>query len=177
MAVHRRRRGGDPPLDPPPPPQTKVTIAGKNEIYNRENLVGPFFGTQTFGSQTPPPPPLPHWPGPTFGAQERGPLYPPEMLRCCAQQASLVGRLHPPSMANINAAKECVSLDAPIPPKNAHLALSTALCFVTIPILDPGAKHWCSPYPGLLRVSLNSSLAVAPGRSWLSTNHSFVTEL
>ena len=32
----------------PPPPsgetlQTKVTIVGKNEIYNRENLVGPFL--------------------------------------------------------------------------------------------------------------------------------------
>ena len=38
-----------------PPPQTKVTIAEKNEIYNRENLIGPFFGTHTFGSQTPPP--------------------------------------------------------------------------------------------------------------------------
>ena len=42
----------------PPPPQIKVTIAGKNEIYKRENLIGPFL-VQTFGSQTPPPPPLP----------------------------------------------------------------------------------------------------------------------
>ena len=43
------------PLAPtdPPPPKTKVTLAGKNEISRRENLVGPFFGTQTFGSQTP----------------------------------------------------------------------------------------------------------------------------
>ena len=24
----------------PPPPQTKVTIVGNNEVYNRENLVG-----------------------------------------------------------------------------------------------------------------------------------------
>ena len=37
-----------------PPPKIKVTIAGKNEIYNRENLIGLFFGTHTFGSQTPP---------------------------------------------------------------------------------------------------------------------------
>ena len=48
MAVHRRRS--------PPPPQTKVTITGKNEIYNREHLVGPILDAQTFGSQTPPPP-------------------------------------------------------------------------------------------------------------------------
>ena len=36
--------GGDPsPKTPSPPPQTKVTIVGKNEIYNRENLVRPFL--------------------------------------------------------------------------------------------------------------------------------------
>ena len=35
-------RGGAPPTpNPPPPPQTKVTIVGKNEIYNGENLVWP----------------------------------------------------------------------------------------------------------------------------------------
>ena len=44
----------------PPPPRThplqiRVAIVGKNEIYRWENLVGP-FGTQTFVSQTPPPP-------------------------------------------------------------------------------------------------------------------------
>ena len=27
----------------PPPPQTKGTIGGKNEICNRENLIGPFL--------------------------------------------------------------------------------------------------------------------------------------
>ena len=54
MAVRRRRRGGDPSLDPPP--QTKGTIAGKHGIYHRKNLIGRFLGTQTFGSQTPPPP-------------------------------------------------------------------------------------------------------------------------
>ena len=36
-------RRGTPPPKPPPPPPTKVTIVGKNEIYIRENLVGPFF--------------------------------------------------------------------------------------------------------------------------------------
>ena len=46
-----------PPWKPPPPLKTKVTIAGKNEIYRQENLIGPFFGTQTLGSQTPPPHP------------------------------------------------------------------------------------------------------------------------
>ena len=39
MAVPRRR-GGIPPLDPPP--QTKVTVVGHNEIYNRD-LIGPFL--------------------------------------------------------------------------------------------------------------------------------------
>ena len=53
MAVHRRRRGGIPPG---PLPQTKVTTAGKNEIYERENLVGPFL-VHTLGSQNPPFPP------------------------------------------------------------------------------------------------------------------------
>ena len=44
-------------LPPKPPPQTKVTIVGKNEIYNKENLVGPFLVHKIFGSQTPSPPP------------------------------------------------------------------------------------------------------------------------
>ena len=63
--------GGAPPPPPPGPPfpplQTKVTISGKNDVSNRENLVGPFFCTQNFGSQTPPPPlpilPCPRSPG------------------------------------------------------------------------------------------------------------------
>ena len=40
-AVHRRR-------SPPPPPWTKVTIAGKTEIYRRENLAGPFLVNTLF---------------------------------------------------------------------------------------------------------------------------------
>ena len=44
-----------PPV-PPPPPETKVTIVGKNKIYNRENLVGPFLVHKILG----PSPPLPH---------------------------------------------------------------------------------------------------------------------
>ena len=43
---------------PPPSPQTKVTIVGKNEIYNRENPIGPFLVHNVFRSQTPPPSPL-----------------------------------------------------------------------------------------------------------------------
>ena len=47
--------GGIPPsLDPPPP--TKVTVVGKNEIYNRQNLVGPFLVHKFLG---PDPPPIP----------------------------------------------------------------------------------------------------------------------
>ena len=40
---------------PPPPLQTKVTIVGKNEIYNRENLVGPFLVHKRLGPRSPPP--------------------------------------------------------------------------------------------------------------------------
>ena len=42
---------------PPPPEQTKVTIVGKNAIYHWTNCRQVSFGTQNFGSQTPPPPP------------------------------------------------------------------------------------------------------------------------
>ena len=44
----------------PPPPQTKGTIAGNNEIYNREHLVGPFLVHKLFGLKPPPPSPPPH---------------------------------------------------------------------------------------------------------------------
>ena len=54
----KNQGGGDPsPKTPSPPPQTKVTIVGKNEIYNRENLVRPFLVHQVLGPK--PPPPLP----------------------------------------------------------------------------------------------------------------------
>ena len=49
-------------VTPPAPLQTKVTVVGKSEIYNRENLVGPFL-VHTFFSPRPPPP-LP--PSPPF---------------------------------------------------------------------------------------------------------------
>ena len=51
----KTQEGGGPP--PKPPPQTKVTIAGKNEIYNWENQVRPFLVHQVLGPK--PPPPLP----------------------------------------------------------------------------------------------------------------------
>ena len=85
MAVHHRRRappppdqgffriiknqgGGASPKTPSPPPQTKVTIVGKNEIYNRENVVRPFLVHQVLGPK--PPPPLPPSPPP---AQKKPP--------------------------------------------------------------------------------------------------------
>ena len=44
-------------MDPLTPPiQTKVTIMGKKEIYNRKSCRA-IFGTRPFGSQTPPSPP------------------------------------------------------------------------------------------------------------------------
>ena len=56
--IIKTQGGGDPsPKTPSPPPQTKVTIVGKNEIYNRENLVRPFLVHQVLGPK--PPPPLP----------------------------------------------------------------------------------------------------------------------
>ena len=54
MAVHRRRKG----VYPPPPIQTKVTIVGKNEIYDRENLIGPSFVHKLFGTRPTPSPPF-----------------------------------------------------------------------------------------------------------------------
>ena len=50
MAVHHRSRGFP---RPPPPPETKVTLVGKNKSYNRENLVGPFWGHNTLVLQMP----------------------------------------------------------------------------------------------------------------------------
>ena len=40
--------------DPPPPLQTKVTTVGKNEIYKRENLPGPFLVHKLWGPRPPP---------------------------------------------------------------------------------------------------------------------------
>ena len=55
--IIKNQGGGPSPKTPSPPPQTKVTIVGKNEIYNRENLVRPFLVHQVLGPK--PPPPLP----------------------------------------------------------------------------------------------------------------------
>ena len=52
MAVHRRMGGGG--GLPLPGPRTKVTIAGKNEIFQNGKSGWAIFGAQTFGSQTPP---------------------------------------------------------------------------------------------------------------------------
>ena len=41
---------------PPPQPQTKVTIVGKTEIYNRESLDGPFLIHKILGPGPPPTP-------------------------------------------------------------------------------------------------------------------------
>ena len=43
-----------PPPPSTPPPQTKVTIVGKNEIYNREKLSGPFLVHRVLGPRPPP---------------------------------------------------------------------------------------------------------------------------
>ena len=58
MAIHdgNGRKGLTPPGPSSPP--TKVTIVGANGIYDRENRENgrAIFDTQSFGSQTPPPP-------------------------------------------------------------------------------------------------------------------------
>ena len=82
MAVHWG--GGTTPWTAPPPPrhsrslmrtlqpaqlqaplpprfQTKVTTVGKNEILKSGKSGRAIFGTQTFGSQTPPPPTMRRW--------------------------------------------------------------------------------------------------------------------
>ena len=58
MAVHRRRRGEGvlPPGTPPPPPPDQSDHSGKNEMYNRENLVGHFWYTNFWVPDLPPPP-------------------------------------------------------------------------------------------------------------------------
>ena len=54
------------PLDAPPPPTTKTFAVGNNEIYNWENLIGPFLVHTILGPRPPPPPnaPFKHRPGP-----------------------------------------------------------------------------------------------------------------
>ena len=61
MAVQRRRRGGIPPTWTHPL-QTKATIVGKNEIYNRDNFVGPFLIHKLLGLR-PTHAPLQYFPG------------------------------------------------------------------------------------------------------------------
>ena len=48
---------------PPPPQQTEGTIAGQNEVYNREDLAGPLLVHTLLG--LPPPPPLQPPPSPS----------------------------------------------------------------------------------------------------------------
>ena len=58
MAIHRGTRGY-PPLDPPPPPRPKGPSWEKNEIDERENLVGPFLVHKL-------------WSGGSVGTSDRG---------------------------------------------------------------------------------------------------------
>ena len=60
-----------PPIPPKSPPQTQVTIVGKSEIYNRENLVGPFLVHKLFFAPPPPPAPLKRHPG-SWGVGDTG---------------------------------------------------------------------------------------------------------
>ena len=73
--IKNQEGGGPSPKTPSTPPQTKVTIVGKNEIYNRENLVRPFLVHQVLGPK--PPPPLP----PPSCSKEALPPPPPNKKR------------------------------------------------------------------------------------------------
>ena len=53
-AIHHRGRGVIPAVSPRP--QTKVTVVGKSEIYNRATLVGPFLVHKILGPRPPLPP-------------------------------------------------------------------------------------------------------------------------
>ena len=55
LIFFRKEEGPPPPRTPPP--KTKVTIVGKNEICNRENLVGRFLVHKLLGPRPPLPPP------------------------------------------------------------------------------------------------------------------------
>ena len=63
MCKGERPRGAakskQPRANPPAPPETKVTIVGKDEIYQRENLVGPLLVHNVLVPRPPPPPSLP----------------------------------------------------------------------------------------------------------------------
>ena len=63
--------GGGSPKTPSPPPQTKVTIVGRNETYNWENLVEPFLVHKLLGPKPPLPPPPP---------VKRRPVLPPSLI-------------------------------------------------------------------------------------------------
>ena len=69
---HTAPGGPPPPLDNPPPPQTKVTIAGRTEVYRWENLVGPFLVHKLLG-----PRPLPFSRGrENSAAKKSGEIFP-----------------------------------------------------------------------------------------------------
>ena len=64
MADNRRRR---PPPPWTPPPQTKGTVEGKNEIYNRGKSGWAIFWYANFwvpNPPLPPPPPFKYFPSP-----------------------------------------------------------------------------------------------------------------
>ena len=58
IGAAKGRQSDTAPLCQPPPPKTKVTIVRKHEIWNRENLMGPFLGHTLLGPRPPPPPPF-----------------------------------------------------------------------------------------------------------------------
>ena len=103
--IIKNQGGGDPsPKPPSPSPQTKVTIVGKNEIYNRENLVRPFLVHQVLGPKPPPPlPPLlkrspgqaPFREGVTT---DRSRVYPPQKSRARCARGTRTAPLSPPAL-------------------------------------------------------------------------------
>ena len=99
--IIKTQGGGDPsPKTPSPPPQTKVTIVGKNEIYNRENLVRPFLVHQVLGPKPPAPLPPPAQKKPWRGGEGGGAgLYAPATVHGLVKVASTATCRHGPSQS------------------------------------------------------------------------------
>ena len=109
--IIKNQGGGASPKTPSPPPQTKVTIVGKNEIYNSQNLVRPFLVHQVLGPKPPPPLPPPAQKKP-WGGSARSPPPPPHFVDKHIPGPCAWGSCHAPHA-------RCVPPPAPPPPASA----------------------------------------------------------
>ena len=142
--IDNQGRGTPPPILPPPTSPYQSDCSGKNEIYNRENLVGPFWG-----GPHPPTPPLKRRPGDawmhnspssldslgTLRGWQRGTAYCPsrrKLRSACDRHAS-----HDPSVRKRDGgqnASRCAAQLAPclsgvgVPCRHCHVMLQLVTC-------------------------------------------------